>query len=329
MTTPVPRANILHEIHLMLVDRVKEASNGQFIIEDFAADELYGATEILDNVAAGVNEFAATYAGYFEGKSYAFMAKDSCADPIESYELRMVLFTDPDWQSGYQALWERFGVKLAGYFMGGPRDTLCWTDSMPMTVEELAGKKIRTNGPGVQMFEQFGAEGVFLAGGELYTAMQLGTIDCCEYADWQSNWNLGLQEVTKYVQLYSAHAGGAAVGGGDYIVNPDAWAALPDHLKQLLTDEILAGYSLVSGRQWHETFEYKAKWYEYPGIEFFNVPQLMLDQLADAAEKDMDGYSADNPEYGKLIQAKRAVAVKMGIWRDNWANDPVLMAIPH
>jgi TRAP-type mannitol/chloroaromatic compound transport system substrate-binding protein len=323
MTTSVPRTNIIHEIHAELCKRIEAASGGQFIIEDFAGDELYPSAEVLANLERGTNEIAGTYADYFSGTEMGFSVRDAAADPLTPHWKKNMLMKDPEWKSVYDPMCAQFGIMDVGGFSSGTPDNLHFTKDKPMTFEEFAGIKIRTMGQAAIMYDSAKMETMWLPGGEIYTALQTGTIECCEYAGWKSNWDLSLQEVTKYIMLDAPHA--AHGGSGSYFIRIEDFNALPDNLKQLLLDECDLQYLWTTQYIYSQDYKYKEKFMEYPGIEIYAIPASEHAKFFEAAEYAFDEVAKDYPTYAKLMQIKRKMAILLGSWRDAWYDDPVLV----
>ena len=72
---------------------------------------------------------------------------------------------------------------------------------------------------------KLGASSVFITGAEVYTALQLGTVD---YAGWTSQaWEvMNFKDVSKY------YLSNLALPVGHLTVNVDSWKALDDDLKR-------------------------------------------------------------------------------------------------
>jgi len=97
------------------------------------------------------------------------------------------------------------------------------------TLEDFKDKKIRTPaGITSMLFARLGAKPVPISGAELYSAMQTGVVDACEFVSVSENFHAGLHEVSKYILWPSFHGPIAVV---DWVVNEKVWARLPEDLK--------------------------------------------------------------------------------------------------
>src|SRR5690606_37395135 len=100
------------------------------------------------------------------------------------------------------------------------------------SLADFSGKNIRAAGFATTFYEKLNASSISVAAPEIYTALQLGTVDAAEYNDYLVNQEMGLHEVTKYVIEPALHVG--PVNDKDLIINPKAWAELPEDLQQIV-----------------------------------------------------------------------------------------------
>ena len=102
-------------------------------------------------------------------------------------------------------------------------------------MQSIKGLKARCMGDGGEIFKRLGAATVIIPGGELFEAMQRGTIDAFEYSTLASNWTMHFNEVAKYVYLSSTRA---PSDPQVFYVNKDAWAKLPEDLREIVAAEV-------------------------------------------------------------------------------------------
>jgi len=167
-------------------------------------------------------------------------------------------------------------------------------------VEDLKGLKMRCSGDGGEILNRIGASVVFLPGGELYEAMQRGTIDAFEYSTLASNWNMHFNEIAKYVILSPSRA---PSDPQCFFVNKESWEKLPDDLKQLVQDEI---------DKWtqaqHEFLVYQSilaidKFKNY-GCEVYKLPQEVELAIVEEAQKYYSEKAAkEDPIYREILES--------------------------
>jgi len=112
-----------------------------------------------------------------------------------------------------------------GVQMGG------WYRKEINTLDDFKGLKFRMPGLGGEVLRRLGAAVVNLPGGEIFPALQAGTIDGTE---WVGPWNdlaFGFYKVAKYYYWPGFHEPGAT---GEVLVNKKVWDSLPKHHQRII-----------------------------------------------------------------------------------------------
>jgi len=81
-----------------------------------------------------------------------------------------------------------------------------------------------------------------MSGGEIYQALQLGTLDAAEFSIPAVDFAMGLQEVTKFNAPRLAPAGLRL----RIMINKDAWNKLPADLKKAIEHASLANNAYMN-----------------------------------------------------------------------------------
>jgi TRAP-type mannitol/chloroaromatic compound transport system substrate-binding protein len=99
---------------------------------------------------------------------------------------------------------------------------------------------------------EFGAAGVMMPPGDVYSSLERGILDACELGNPSSNWNRGLHEVTDYTGFPGIHKVQETHG---FMVNMDSWNTLPPDLQKLIeiawNDRMLWAYAYDTVRSAH------------------------------------------------------------------------------
>lgn len=232
VTHQIPGTSRYDETILPFVEHVKEASNGRLIIEPFGGGNLFPATDTFDAVASGTVEMAAIYAGYWTGKDPVFgLAPGLPGDPILEFDehLERNAALEPILTEAYAD----HGITNLGAFDYAPIEILMSKVKID-SVDDFKGLNVRAAGTAAAFYGALGASAISLSAPEIYTALQLGTVDAAEYNDYLVNQEMGLEEVTDYVIEPALHVGGNS--DKDLIANPEAWDSLPDDLKAIVVE---------------------------------------------------------------------------------------------
>jgi len=281
---------------VVFCENVKKASGGRLIIEPYGAGVLFPVSESLNAVMNGVVEMGAVWSGYWAGINPMFaIVGNRPGSPIT--EFSECLYNDEKCAPIVEKVYKKVGVQYLGTFDFAPPEILCST--VPIrTLDDFKGLVIRTSGPGANFYSRLGASAVSLSGPEVYTALQLGTIDAAEYNDWAVNKQMGFDEVTTYVIEPCLHMGSNEDKA--LIVNPKAWKNLPDDLKAIvIACRDQARYnsaitfsidSKISKREWINE-----------GVKIINLPEEGVKKARKIGSEVMLDYAKKNPESAEYV----------------------------
>jgi TRAP-type mannitol/chloroaromatic compound transport system substrate-binding protein len=200
---------------------VRSMSGGKFEISTHAAGELMPAFGVVDGVQNGTVEVVQTAPYYFFGKDEAFTL--GCAIPFGLNSRQMTAWM---YEGNGLKLMREFYAKYniynlpggnTGAQMGG------WFRKEVKSVKDLHGLKFRIAGFAGKIMERMGAVPQNLPGGEIYTALEKGTIDAAEWVGPYDDQKLGFVKVAPYYYYPGFWEGSAQL---DFFINQKAWDAL-------------------------------------------------------------------------------------------------------
>jgi TRAP-type mannitol/chloroaromatic compound transport system substrate-binding protein len=108
------------------------------------------------------------------------------------------------------------------------------------TVDDLKGLKMRIGGFAGRVMQRLGVVPQQLAGGDIYPALEKGTIDAAEWVGPYDDEKLGFNKVAPHYYYPGWWEGGPMLLG---LVNLEKWNALPKHYQSVIE---LAGQSANS-----------------------------------------------------------------------------------
>src|SRR4051812_35925865 len=208
---------------------VAEATDNKFQIQVFAAGEIVPGLAAADAVQNGTVEMAGTASYYYFGKDPTFAL--ACAVPF-GLNARM----QNAWMSfgGGNELMNEFYQKFniiafpagnTGAQMGG------WFRKEIKEVRDLNGLKMRIGGFAGTVLAKLGCVPQQIAGGDIYAALEKGTIDAAEWVGPYDDEKLGFNKVAPYYYTPGWWEGGPMLHN---FVNIDKFNALPPAYKSLL-----------------------------------------------------------------------------------------------
>ena len=270
---------------------ITEASGGRLTIKPFVGGSVVPAYKELDAVNEGVLQMCYTCPMYQ-------LDKWSCAGLISSRPGGLPGEALRTWfnYGGGADLMNKMMVDYNTMTFPGalsplPEEVFFHSKVRLDTLDDIKGLKARCMGDGGEILARMGAATVIIPGGELYEAMQRGTIDAMEYSTLASNWVMHFNEVAKYVYLSPSRA---PSDPQCFFVNKDAWNALPDDLKVLVRDEVDKWTQAQHEYLVYESVKAVDKFKE-AGCEVLKVPTEIEEALLAEAAEFYEEKSAEEP----------------------------------
>jgi TRAP-type mannitol/chloroaromatic compound transport system substrate-binding protein len=287
---------------------LSEATDGKFQIQTFAAGEIVPGLQALDAASSGTVECAHTPTYFYTGKEPA-----------------LSLGTGIPWglNARHQHAWWHFaggeaivnealgkfntiGVVCgnSGTQMGG------WFRNEIKTLDDLKGLKFRIGGTGGAVLAKLGVVPQQIAAGDIYPALERGTLDAVEFVGPYDDEKLGFNRVAKYYYYPGFWEGGAML---HLVINKGAWDKLPKHYQNILkmcaesaNNWMLAKYDAVNAPALRRLVA--------GGTEIRAFPAAVLEASWKAAEEVYAEYSARSPLFKKGYESMIAFRGEQYTW---------------
>ena len=209
--------------------KVKELSGGKFIISTHAGGELMPPFGVVDGVQNGTVEMAHTAPYYFHGKDETFAL--GCAIPFGLNSRQMTAWM---YQGNGGKLMREFYAKynIVNFPMGNTGAQMGGFYRKEIkSVKDIKGMKFRVGGFAGRVFERMGGVPQNIPGGEIYTALEKGTIDAAEWVGPYDDQKLGLNKVAPFYYYPGWWEGGPQL---DLFINDKAYASLSSENKAII-----------------------------------------------------------------------------------------------
>ena len=201
---------------------VKDMSGGKFEISVHAGGELMPPFGVVDGVQNGTVDMCHTVPYYFYGKNPAFALGSAVPFGLNARQMTSWMMHGNgrklmnEFYAGYGML--SFAGGNTGTQMGG------WFRKEVKTIADFKGLKMRLGGGLIgDVMTKLGAVPQSIPGGEIYQALEKGTIDAAEWVGPYDDQKLGFNKVAPYYYYPGWWEGGPEV---DFFVNQKALAAL-------------------------------------------------------------------------------------------------------
>jgi TRAP-type mannitol/chloroaromatic compound transport system substrate-binding protein len=311
VTTWPPNFPVFQEGVDKFAEDVRVMSDGRLKIKVFAGGELVPPLQTFDAVSQGTVQLGHGAAYYWAGKIPAAQFFTSVPFGMNAQEMTSWIYGGGGlklWQDLYSEYnLVPFPMGNTGVQMGG------WFNKKINSLDDIKGLKMRIPGLGGKVFAKAGGTPVLLAGGEIYTALDRGTVDATEWVGPFHDERLGLDRAAKYYYYPGWHEPGSEL---ELLVNGDAWKQLPDDLKKIV--EITARATSI----WmFAQFEAKnASAYQElknkQNVEILPFPDDVLRKLHHLSDEVYAEEAAKDPKFKKIYAAFKAYQEKSSSWNE-------------
>ena len=205
---------------------VCESTDGKFQIQPFAAGEIVGTFQAADAVSNGTVEMGQTASYYYVGKDPTFAFPTAIPFGLNARQENAWMYHGGgiDLMNEFFAKHNLYGMPAGntGTQMGG------WFRKEIKTVADLQGLKMRIGGLAGQVLQKLGVVPQQIAGGDIYPALERGTIDAAEWVGPYDDEKLGFNKVAPFYYYPGFWEGGAQITA---FFNPAKWNELPKAYK--------------------------------------------------------------------------------------------------
>src|SRR5437868_6846091 len=208
---------------------VAEATDNKFQIRTFAAGEIVPGLQVLDAVQNGTVEMGGTASYYYFGKDPTFAFGTAVPYGLNTRQFQAWL----KFGGGEQLLNDFYrSYKVYGIATGNTAGQMGgWFRKEINAVDDLKGLKMRIGGFAGLVMAKLGVVPQQLAGGDIYPALEKGTIDAAEWVGPYDDQKLGFNKVAPHYYYPGWWEGGPMLLG---LVNLDKWNSLPKYYQSVI-----------------------------------------------------------------------------------------------
>jgi TRAP-type mannitol/chloroaromatic compound transport system substrate-binding protein len=309
LTSSFPKSlDTLYGAAETLSKAVAEATDNQFQIQVFAAGEIVPGLQALDAVSTGSVEMCHTATYYYFGKDPTWAL--FCAVPFGlNTRQQNAWFYDGDGMK----LMNEFGKKFnafsipcgnTGCQMGG------WFRKELKQVSDLQGLKFRIGGFAGKTIEKLGGVPQQIAGGDIYPALERGTIDAAEWVGPYDDEKLGFAKVAKYYYYPGWWEGATA---NHLMINLSKWNELPKRY-QAIVDSAAALANSVELARYDARNPAALRRLLSAGTELKPFTQPMMEAFLKASNEVNAETAAGNADFKKVLEAMLAFRNEEYAW---------------
>ncbi len=208
---------------------VAEATDNKFQIQVFAAGEIVPGLQAADAVSAGTVEMCHTASYYYFGKDPTFTFGTSMPFGLNKRmnDAWMQFGGGNDLLNDFYKKYNIYSIPAGntGAQMGG------WFRKEIKEPSDLNGLKMRIGGFAGRILAKLGLVAQQLAAGDIYPALEKGTIDAAEWVGPYDDEKLGFQKVAPFYYYPGWWEGGPTLHN---FINIAKWNSLPKHYQSIV-----------------------------------------------------------------------------------------------
>ncbi|WP_119390659.1 TRAP transporter substrate-binding protein [Taklimakanibacter lacteus] len=230
LTSSFPKSlDTIFGIAEIFAKTVAQATDNKFQIRCFPAGEIVAGLAAADKVTDGTVEMCQTASYYYWGKDPTFAFGTAVPFGLNARQMNAWMYF-----GGGIALMNEFYARYnihalpagnTGAQMGG------WFRKEIRTIADLKGLKMRIGGFGGKVIAKLGVVPQQIAGGDVYPALEKGTIDAAEWAVPYDDLKLGFHKVAPYYYYPGWWEGGPML---HFFINSRKWESLPESYRAIL-----------------------------------------------------------------------------------------------
>ncbi len=292
-----------------MAELAEKMSNGRLKIKVDTANKHKAPLGILDLVKAGQYDLGHTSSYWYKGKDINLM-------PFTTMPFGMTAAEQDGWfyyGGGLELMQKAFAKHKMLAFPGGSTGMQMggWFRKEINTIDDFKGLKMRIPGFAGEIMAKAGAVVTNIAGGELYTALDRGTIDALEWVGPGMDIKMGFHKVAPYYYTGWHEPAGAT----SFFVNKKKFDKLPKDLQEILITAMrVSAYDNTVEFQHLNADAWAKMKTEYPNIQVKTFPKPVLDKLRAINDELLVELSKKNPLMKEILESQKAYQEKIRNW---------------
>ncbi|MBP7243472.1 TRAP transporter substrate-binding protein [Amaricoccus sp.] len=309
LTSGFPRSlDTIYGAAEVFAEHVKAMSGGNFEIQVFPAGEIVPNPQAVEAVGTNTVEMAHTCSYYYWGIDPTFAFGTAIPFGLNARLMNSWLY-----EGGGNELLNAFYAKHNLYGMPGGNTGVQmggWWRNEINSLDDLKGVKMRIAGIAGKVVEKLGVVPQQIPGGDIYPALERGTIDAAEWVGPYDDEKLGFYKVAPYYYYPGFWEGGPCV---HFFVNLEKWNGLTPEYQAILTNaaayantDMMAKYdarnptalrSLIAG-----------------GAKLKQFPAEVIDAAYLAANEVYDEIANENADFKTVLDSVKAFRNDGYLW---------------
>jgi TRAP-type mannitol/chloroaromatic compound transport system substrate-binding protein len=287
---------------------VAESTDNKFQIQVFAAGEIVPGLQAADAVTNGTVEMCHTASYYYVGKDPTFALGTAVPFGLNQRMIDAWMYS----AGGMELLndfYRKYNIHAipagnTGAQMGG------WFRKEIKDVNDLKGLKFRIGGFAGRVLQKLGVVPQQLAGGDIYPALEKGTIDAAEWVGPYDDEKLGFQKVAQYYYYPGWWEGGPML---HMFINTAKWNELPKNYQSVIYAAAHVANTMMMAK-YDAGNPAALRRLVAGGAQLRAFPQPVMEACYKAANEVYAETSAANADFKKVYDAMAAFRGDQYLW---------------
>ncbi len=293
-----------------LPKKLRAISDGKIRLRFYEPKALAPPLEYFDAIAKGAIDAGWTTPGYWYGKEKALVLFSSVPFGPSAGEY-LAWFYHGGGEQLMDGIYKKHGLKSIICGLIAP-EASGWFRREIRTVEDLKGLKMRFFGLGGRVMQKMGVATQLLAGGDIYPALERGTIDATEYSMPAIDLDLGFHQIAKHYYFPGWHQQSTLL---ELLINRKKWDALSKtrqaQFRIACGDNVREGFAEGEAIQSKALRELKKK-----GVQIHRWPDSILAAFEKAWHEVAAEDSAADPTFAKVWKSYSGFRADYRVWKD-------------
>ena len=300
---------IVGDVAKRMADLADSMSDGRLKISIDAPSKHKAPFAIYDMVKNGQYDLGYTASYYYKGKNSANMLFTTVPFGMTKDEQHAWYYFGRGKELAdkfyAKSNLKVFNILNSGMQMGG------WFKKEINTLDDLKGLKFRIPSFGGEVMSRLGVAVATIPVGELYMALEMGTIDAVEWASPSFDIPLGFHKVANY--YYTGWQEPASEQ--QIVINLQTWQKLPKDLQNILEASIAKAREYAENETFYKNViiwdEIKKK---YPNVQIRSFSPEIMRALRKATDEILAEESEKNPDFKEIWESQKAFLAKARTW---------------
>lgn len=306
-----PNFPVFGDASKSLAAMVAKMSNGRLKITIDSSNKHKSPFGIFDMVKSGQYDMGHSASYYWKGKIPATMY-------FTTMPFGMIATEQYAWfyyGGGMELMNELYAPHNLLSFPGGNTANQMggWFQKEINTVADLQGLKMRIPGFAGEVLNKLGAKPTNIPPGELYMALERGTIDALEWVGPSLDLRMGFHKIAP-IYYTGWHEPGAEL---QFLVNKTTFETLPADLQEILRISMkAAAYDMYvmamheSGKNWSTMKE------EFPNIQVKTFPDEVMSAIRSANDALLKEHAEADPFAARVIASQQKYQAQIRQWTE-------------